>query len=207
MQSPRQNIERWNKAGFKALQILFFCYQSCFPARTHRSEVFCIITVTANTCKYTDKQHMLSRRSRMSLWDTYMSLSLSICLSLCIYVSINGKMGLKYFLSPPTPLFFLFVKPFSSSLSYSLCQLQSMLKQSAHCHILGGKWHWYWTKCKKRLSPSENWLIDVKSNNFKELWWLQIRSERPIPVHSTSCRGCALQFKQQHFDIQGFFIT
>lgn len=128
-------------------------------------------------------------------------------LSLCIYVSINGKTGLKCFLSPPAPLFFLFVKPFSSSLSYSSCRLQSMLKQSAPCHILGGKWHWYWTKCKKRLFPSANWLIDVKWNNFKELWWLQIRSERAIPVHFTSRRGCALQFKRQHFGIQGFFIT
>lgn len=134
-------------------------------------------------------------------------ISLSLSLSLCIYVFINGKMRLKCFPSLPSPpFFFLFVKLLFLSLSNSSCQLQSMLKQSAPCHILGGKWIWYWTKCKKRLFPSENWLIDVKSNNIKELWWLQIRSERAIPVHSTSHRGCTLEFKWQRFGIQGFFI-
>lgn len=111
MQSPRQNIERWNKAGFKALQILFFCYQSCFPARTHRSGVFCILTVTANTCKYTDKQHMLSRRSHMSLWDTYMSLSLSLCLSLYICLH-KWEDGVEMFSQSSHPPFFPFCEAF-----------------------------------------------------------------------------------------------
>lgn len=150
-----------------------------------------------NTCQCTSKIHLLSRG--------LLSLPPRVSVPLCIYVFKNGNMELKCFSVLPLPFFFLFAKPFFSSHSSYLWQ--SMLKQSAPCHILGGKWHWYCTKCKKRLSPCENCLIDVKANNFKELWWLQIGSERAVPVHSTSHRGCALQFKQQHFGIQSFFIT
>lgn len=194
LQSPTQNITRWNKAGIQVLQMLFSCYQICCPPRIHRSAVLCILTILASVLpKYT-------------CWAGGSCLSLPVCLFLCVYMS--SKMGIwswNVFSVLPLPFFFLFAKPFFSSHSSYLWQ--SMLKQSAPCHILGGKWHWYCTKCKKRLSPCENCLIDVKANNFKELWWLQIGSERAIPVHSASHRGCALQFKQQHFGIQSFFIT
>lgn len=142
------------------------------------------------------------------LYETYICLYLYIYVSLSLYLCLyKWEDGVEMVSQSSHPSFFFFLKIFSSSLFYSLCLLQSMLKESASCPILGGKWHWYWTKYKKILSPSENWLIDVKSNNFKELWWLQIRSERAIPVHSTSRGGCVLQFKWQHFGIQGFFIT
>lgn len=172
--------------------MLFSCYQICCPPRIQGLPWILAVTAMLATVltKYT-------------CW----AVPLPLCLFLCLYMSSKmGIWGSNVFSIPPVPFFLLYVKPFSSSLSCSSCLLQSTLKQSAPCHILGGKWHWYWIKCKKRLSPCENCLIDVKSNNFKELWWLQIGSERAIPVHSTSHRGCALQFKQQHFGIQSFFI-
>lgn len=180
--------------------MLFSCYQICCPPRTHRSEVLCVLTVSAV---------LASVLTKYSYWAGGLlcrSLYLSVCFSLYICLQ-KWEDGVEMFPLSSHSFFFLFAKAFSSSLSCSSCLVQSMLKQSAPCHILGGKWHWYWTKCKKRLSPCENCLIDVKSNNFKELWWLQIGSERAIPVHSTSRRGCALQFKRQHFGIQSFFIT
>lgn len=181
--------------------MLFSCCQICCAPRVHRSGVLCILTVTAAPASE------LTTNTPAEQQPSCVS-SPSLRLFLCLHVSSKmGMWGWNVFSVLPLPFFFfLFLKPFFSSLSYSSCLLQSMLKQSAPCHILGGKWHWYWIKCKKRLSPCENCLIDVKSNNFKEQWWLQIGSERAIPVHSTPHRGCALQFKQQHFGIQSFFI-
>lgn len=194
MQSPRQNIRRqiWDSGSTNAFLLL----PDLLSSKDSRSALH--PCSGCNACQCADKIHLLSSASPVAL---------PLCLFLCLYMSSKmGIWGSNVFSMLPLPFFLLYVKPFSSSLSCSSCLLQSTLKQSAPCHILGGKWHWYWIKCKKRLSPCENCLIDVKSNNFKELWWLQIGSERAIPVHSTSHRGCALQFKQQHFGIQSFFI-
>lgn len=197
---PGRILKNETKLGFR--------YSKCFPLVTR----FAVPQGCTGLRCFVSLQWLQSLPvlTKYNCWaGGLLCLSLPLCVCFSVYICLpKWEYGVEMFSQSSHSLFFfLFVKPFSSSSSYSSCLLQSTLKQSVPCHILGGKWHWYWTKCKKRLFPCENYLIDVKSNNFKELWWLQIGSEGAIPVHSTSRRGSALQFKQQHFGIQSFFIT
>lgn len=100
LQSPTQNITRWNKAGIQVLQMLF----SCSDLLSSKDTQVCSALHPYNTCQCTSKIHLLSRG--------LLSLPPRVSVPLCIYVFKNGNMELKCFFSPPTPFFLSFCKVF-----------------------------------------------------------------------------------------------
>lgn len=100
--SPRQNIRSWDKAGIQALRMLFSCSQICCPPRMHRSEVLCILALTAI---------LASVLTKYSCWaGALLCLSLPLCVCFSVYICLQKwKYGVEMFFQYSHSHFFPFL--------------------------------------------------------------------------------------------------
>lgn len=110
LQSPTQNITRWNKAGIQVLQMLFSCYQICCPPRIHRSAVLCILTILASVLpKYT-------------CWAGGSCLSLPLCVCSSVYICLQKwEYGVEMFFQSSHSLFSFFLQSLFSPPILPIC--------------------------------------------------------------------------------------